>query len=567
MEVSRGAPKTQKDVGVKRLSKSLRGLAPLREIHQVAQVGAATWGARYPEGRLAAWCALSKGFTKAQNGPASLGKLTAPRIRRLNSGRVIRAAAPAIRQSGPGRKGCSYFARCNSPAPVPHAIAPKLFAETKQSMPEIQPFRGIRYRTEHIGELTQVVCPPYDIIDAKYQDVLYKRHPANVIRLELNREEPGDDETSNRYTRAAAFLRNWLTEGVLAQDPTPAVYVYHQEFTYNGVTYLRKGFMGRVRLERFGEGKIYPHEITLSGPKADRLNLTRACKTNISQIFGIYPDESNQAQALLESSIQGVTPAVCKDDLGVIHRVFVVSDPAVIAKVQAVMHDKPMYVADGHHRYETACNYRDEVRGSGALDADNPVNFVLTMLIGMNDPGLIVLPTHRLFRGVPQLDSGELIKRLGNCFTCNIAGEGADMADTIWKGMEQGADQGTIALYCAKDERWVVAKLTPAGAARMKEAAPDATDTWRSLGVALLHKLVVETLLEVKDLPRPEYVHLVSEVVEGMEGGEGYPLAALVMPATIEHIRKISEEGGRMPAKSTYFFPKLLSGLVFNPLT
>ena len=435
-------------------------------------------------------------------------------------------------------------------------------------MPEIRPFQGIRYNLAHIGNLTQVVCPPYDIIDSSYQDQLYKRHPANVIRLELNREEPGDGESSNRYTRAAGFLKNWLSEGVLKTEDRPALYVYHQIFEYAGVQYVRKGFMARIRLERFGEGKIYPHEITLSGPKADRLNLTRACKTNISQIFGIYPDAAGDAQTILEAAAAGAESAECTDDLGVIHRLFVVTDPGAIAKVEAIMKDKPMYVADGHHRYETACNYRDEIRASRSVDTEDPVNFVLSMMIGMNDAGLIVLPTHRLFTGVPRLKSSELIGKLGACFTCNVAGEGADLAGAVWKNLEASADQGTIGLFCAADDRWVVAKLTDEGAHRMKQAAPEMSDTWRSLGVALLHKLVIETLLGVTDLPRPDYVHLVSEVEAGLSDvKEVFGLAALVMPATIEHIRKISEEGGRMPAKSTYFYPKLLSGLVFNPLT
>ena len=175
-------------------------------------------------------------------------------------------------------------------------------------MATIAPFRALRYDLKHVGALSNVVCPPYDVIDRELQNQLYKLHPANMVRLELNRDEPGDNETNNRYTRAAKFLKNWRSEGVLYEEPQPAVYVYHQQFEHAGQTHNRRGFMVRCRLERFGEGKIYPHEETLSGPKQDRLQLTRACRANLSQIFGLYPDESNAAQNLLEKAASGLTP-------------------------------------------------------------------------------------------------------------------------------------------------------------------------------------------------------------------------------------------------------------------
>src|SRR5258708_2875752 len=167
-------------------------------------------------------------------------------------------------------------------------------------MPEIHPFRALRYDLGHVGSLSDVIAPPYDVIGPELQDQLYKRHPANVIRLILNREEPGDEGSNNRYTRAARFLKNWRNDGVLFTEPDAAIYVYHQVFRHAGATYTRRGFMARVRLERFGEGKIYPHEETLAGPKADRLLLTQACKANLSQIFGLYPDTRSEAQDLLE---------------------------------------------------------------------------------------------------------------------------------------------------------------------------------------------------------------------------------------------------------------------------
>jgi uncharacterized protein (DUF1015 family) len=449
-------------------------------------------------------------------------------------------------------------------------------------MPEIQAFHGLRYDLGHVGSLSDVVCPPYDVITPEFQNELYKKHPAGFIRLELNREEPGDDETNNKYSRAAGFLRNWRSEGVLFKEAKPAFYVYHQVFTADGQEFTRRGFMGRCRLSRFGEGKVYPHEETLSGPKQDRLLLTRQCKANLSQIFGLFPDEANEVQNALERAIEGSIPLEAVDHLGVIHRMWPVTDVGLISQVAGMMSEKPIFIADGHHRYETACNYRDEVAAAtdGKLPPGHPANFVLMMCIGMNDPGLLVLPTHRLFRGLPAMNAEALKARLGEYFTCRIVGEGSDLAASVWEEIETADNQGTLGLYTHQDERWTLATITDAGRQKMAELAPEHSSDWQGLGVAILHRLVVENLLGAKDLPKPKYVHSVSEVVESLDAGDvggrdatgvmsaggQFELAALVMPATVEHIRQISLHSEVMPAKSTYFYPKLLGGLVVNPL-
>jgi uncharacterized protein (DUF1015 family) len=229
------------------------------------------------------------------------------------------------------------------------------------------------------------------------------------------------------------------------------------------------------------------------------------------------------------------------------------------------MGPKPIFIADGHHRYTTALKYRDEIYDSGFLRPDHPARFVLMMCIAMNDPGLLVMPTHRMFRGVQAMTAEELAAKLGPHFTTQPAGEGPDQAPAVWEDLETGDDQGTLGLYTQADRRWTIARITPAGRERMAEAAADHTPDWQQLGVAILHRLLIDDLLGCKDLPKPTYVHLVEEVVAGLASGE-HPLAALVMPATVEHIRQISVGGERMPAKSTYFYPKLLSGLVVNPL-
>lgn len=432
-------------------------------------------------------------------------------------------------------------------------------------MPEIQAFRGIRYDMGHVGSLSDVIAPPYDVIDPELQEELYKKHPCNVVRLILNRIEREDDEANNRYTRAAGFFKNWREEGVLFEEAEPAVYVYHQEFEALGQTFVRKGFMARIRLERFGEGKIFPHEQTMSKPKADRMMLTAVCKANLSQVFGLYPDETCEVQGALDAAIADKTPLVAIDHLGVTHRIWPVTDVSVIATVTGMMGPKPIFIADGHHRYETACDYRDQVYDSGFLSPDHPANCVMMHCVAMDDPGLAVLPTHRLLPGVAEMDAVELAEKLGNLFSVRGAGEGAKVASEVWEDVETTDRQDTMALFTKQDGRWTILQLSEAGRAKMDEIAVDRDPVWRQLGVSILHRLVIETLVAPGMTIQPKYVHLVEEVVEGIESGE-YPIAALVMPATVDHIRQISMAGERMPAKSTYFYPKLLSGLVINPL-
>ena len=433
-------------------------------------------------------------------------------------------------------------------------------------MPEIQAFRGIRFNLGHVGSLSDVTAPPYDVIGPDLQDALYKKHPCNVIRLILNRIEPGDDnEANNRYTRAAKFFRTWQKEGVLFTEADPAVYVYHQQFTAAGRTHTRRGFMARVRLQRFGEGMIFPHEQTMRAPKLDRLMLTAVCKANLSQVFGLFPDPNREAEAVLDKAVAELTPIEATDHLGVVHRMWPVTSVSAIAALTHVIGPKPVFIADGHHRYETACDYRDQVYDSGFLRPDHPANYVLMMCVAMEDPGLIIFPTHRLFRGLPAVTAEQLAAKLGDSFSTEVVAQGPEAAPEVWEHVEAEEDQGVLGLYAQGDQRWTVARITEAGKAKMAQAAADHSPEWCGLGVSILHRLIVETLLGTPSPPEPQYVHLVDEVAAGLRSGE-FPMAALVMPATVNHVRSISLQAERMPAKSTYFYPKPLSGLVINPL-
>lgn len=434
-------------------------------------------------------------------------------------------------------------------------------------MADVQPFRGWRYDLAQVGSLSDVVAPPYDVIGPQMQLELYQQHPCNVIRLDLNREEPGDSTPDARYTRAANFLRHWQSEGILMQEGEDAFYVYHQEFDWEGKRYVRRGFLGRVRLEEFGKGKIYPHEQTMSGPKADRLMLTKACRMNLSPVFGLFPDSDNTVQEPLEKAIVGVTPLEATDHLGVLHRLWPVTDPAAINAARSLLRDKPIFIADGHHRYETSLNYRNWLKSEGRwCGEEDASNFVLMMFVGMSDPGLAILPTHRLVSGLPELTSEDVKAALSEHMDLEETGEGAEGAQRTWEMIELDGGQNAFGFGTSLDGKWLFGRVRDWTI--MRKLAPDQSDAWRQLGVSLLRNLILEHALK-HHYPNADmqlrYVHLLDEVIEAQHE-KSCGLACLVPPAQISDVEEIASKFEKMPAKSTFFYPKLLTGLVFNPL-
>jgi uncharacterized protein (DUF1015 family) len=431
-------------------------------------------------------------------------------------------------------------------------------------MAEIHPFRALRYDIARVGALSDVIAPPYDVIDAALQDRLYKRSPYNAIRMELNREEAGDAPGRDRYARAVGYLRDWQRAGVLRADESPALYVYHQTFEVDGQAHTRKGFFARVRLERFGEGRIYPHEQTLSGPKADRLKLYEATGTQLSPIFGIYPDEAGKVLAAVEAGVRDRTPLEAVDHLGVVNRLWPVTDSRAHTVAQGLMAERPIFIADGHHRYETGIAYRDALAASGQLAGrDDPANFAMMMLVGMDDPGLIIQPTHRLIGGYPGLTEARLAEILAAEFDVAYEGEGPAGARKAWEEVQLWGDQDMLAFGTVTDGRWLTARLR--SDETMDRLVPSQSADWRALGVSILHELVVKHLLKELGTPEFRYVHRLDEVI-GDVAAKGCDLAALVPPATMEHVEAIASHQEKMPPKSTYFYPKILTGLVFNPL-
>jgi uncharacterized protein (DUF1015 family) len=433
-------------------------------------------------------------------------------------------------------------------------------------MADIRPFRAFRYDLGRVGALGDVIAPPYDVIDPALQKSLYDNSPYNVIRLILNKEQPTDTEQDNRYTRAARFLHDWMADDILTQDSARALYVYHQDYTVEGHTFTRKGVLARVRLEPFGQGRIYAHEQTLAGPKADRLKLFHATGMNLSPIFGLFPDDQQTVAQALDDAIVARPPLQATDHLGVVSKLWPVSTQSTIAAVTSYLANQPVFIADGHHRYETALRYREDRKAMGdTLDADHPANFVLMMLVGMSDPGLLILPTHRLVSGLPSLTGEQLKQLLGQHFEVETTGTGDKAGAETWDLIEADGGQNVLGFCTVADNAWHLARYRTPEA--MSTLAPDHTPAWRGLGVSILHVQVLDALLakSLKVTPTCRYVHLLGEVQEDVTA-KRCQLAVLVPPATMKHVAEIAGNLETMPPKSTYFYPKLLSGLVFNSL-
>jgi uncharacterized protein (DUF1015 family) len=433
-------------------------------------------------------------------------------------------------------------------------------------MADVRAFRAYRYDLGRVGALADVVAPPYDVIDPALQQALYDKSPYNVIRLILNKEESTDNESNNRYTRAARFLRDWQADDVLVHDSARALYVYHQEFEVEGRRHTRKGFLARVRLEPFGAGRIYAHEETMPGPKADRLRLFHATGMNLSPIFGLYPDPQGAVTAQLDDAVRRSLPLEAADHLGVVSRLWPVTDQHVASVISGLLSPKSVFIADGHHRYETGLRYLEERRQAGEVrDDEAAANFILMMLVSMSDPGLVILPTHRLISGLPAVTADQLSQLLAPHFQVEKVGQGEQGARDAWELIEADGSQDLLGFGTVADGVWQTARLRDTDI--MGRLAADHSPAWRGLAVSVLHVLVLDHLLAngLGTKGPCRYVHLLREVTEATAAGQ-CQVAALVPPATMGHVEQIAGNLEKMPPKSTYFHPKLLSGLVFNSL-
>jgi len=435
---------------------------------------------------------------------------------------------------------------------------------------EITSFKGYRYNPSSVGDPAHCVAPPYDVIDADQQKGLYEKSPFNIVRIIKGRSSDQDSDQDNVYTRAAESLRNFIAQEVLVEEAQEQIYVYSQDFAIDNITYTRNGFIALGKLQEYGS-EIKPHEQTLAGPKADRLNLTRAIKTQVGQIFMLYSDPEKQIDPILVKACQGQPLLSHLDEDQVTHKLFAINDPGEIATVVKAMGEKDIFIADGHHRYETALNYMKE--------SDNPqASYQMMTFVNTHNEGLVVLPTHRLIKNVGGFSIEEFIGNLRTEF--DVArlefSDVVEKAQTLQQvtdalAVEFETGQHAFGLYF-NDGAFYVATLKDIGL--MDSVAANQSRPWRQLDVAVLHKLILEKHLGIDEAAltaqtNVEYIKdfgdATSQAIDRVDEGSAQGLF-LMNPTRIEEIDAVAKTGEKMPQKSTFFFPKIFSGLVLNVL-
>jgi uncharacterized protein (DUF1015 family) len=430
-------------------------------------------------------------------------------------------------------------------------------------MADIHPFRALRYDLQRVSA-AQVVTQPYDKITPAMQEGYYTASPYNLVRIILGRREP-DSPADNVYTRAAAYARAWRAEGILRQDSAPSIYAYSQTFTApsgagpSGIAFERRGFIALGRVEDYSAKVVFRHEQTLAKPKADRLDLLRATRAHYEQLFLLYED-SREIDSLLATP---QTPTIdVADEYGVAHRVWQISDPGVIASVQEKMRDRKLVIADGHHRYETALNYRSESRAAAGANSNPqaPYEFVMMTFVNMNDPGLLVLPTHRVVHSLDSFSMEAFQNSSRSFFEIDEIDPGIDAARSTTLLRERGRS-GTALLAVTADRALLLHSPKPAGA----QFLAGLSDRQRALDVVQLHKCLLEGVLKlteesIRNQQNLSYVREASEALHQVRSGSAN-IAFLMNPCPVAQVRDVAFAGEVMPQKSTDFYPKLLSGL------
>lgn len=427
-------------------------------------------------------------------------------------------------------------------------------------MAVIKAFKGLRY-TEKAGDIGQLCCPPYDIIDEGQRQQLLDKNPCNLIRLEL--PVSGGSENAEDYRAAGDTLRSWLKDGILRRDDKECIYIYEMEFSALGKTNKVKGFVAQVQLEPFSSGVILPHEETLSKAKTDRFNLMKITGCNFSQIYSLYIDGDGSVPQLIEKASAGAPDSEFTDGDGVTHRLWCVSDVSIVKAVCEKMADKKLYIADGHHRYETALNYQRYVRDS--LDEIGSSDYVPMMLVNMENPGLVVFPTHRIVRDLPEYDFKAVCSRCEEYFeiTPYLNREKGEI------GLREAYEKGEKAFVLfSGDNNYTLLKLKSLSV--MDSLLPDACKALRQLDVSVLHTLVLERIFGIDKENMAKQINLTytrsaDEAIAAVDGKRAN-CCFLLNPTRVEEIGQVASAGGKMPQKSTYFYPKLTTGLVMNKI-
>jgi len=425
-------------------------------------------------------------------------------------------------------------------------------------MAQICPFKGFLYNQEITNGYNKVVTQPYDKTSPAMQDEYYERSPYNVIRITLNREKRNNPDTA--YPDAGATFRKWIDEKVLLPQDKPAFYPYYQEYAIEGKAHLQKGFIALLDIKKSGE-EIIPHENTLAAPKQDRLQLLRSIEGNEDLIYMLYNDEALTIDRVMDKQIADRKPAIeTTDEFGATHRVWALTDPAAIEEIQRAMQAQNLFIADGHHRFETAVNFMRECEKKGWTPVGQE-SFDKRMVTCFNSAaGVTILATHRLLRDFPGFDAGNFLQSLEEHFTV----ENIETAESLWKRMNEGREKNVFGFY-AGNGRYFLLTMKPSAlsdAALQKRPEP-----WRELDVSILHTLILDRRLGIGEeklakQTNIDYARSREACIERVNEGK-YQAAFLLNPTTPRQLQRIASTGERMPQKSTDFFPKLLTGLVF----
>lgn len=414
-------------------------------------------------------------------------------------------------------------------------------------MADVRPFPAIHYNPEKIADLSAVITQPYDKITPAMQEEYLARHPYNFVRLILPKD-------ADPYNSSARTCSDWLKQKILIEDTQPAFYVLEEEFRLDNQTLRRRGFIGAIRVEEFEKGTVLPHEFTHSGPKADRLNLLRTTKKDYEQIFLLYPDESGEIERLLQTDGPPLMQAV--DEYRVIHRVWRIDEPSRINALHQALQTRVLLIADGHHRYETALNYRQEMEKKTPLPDNAALRFKTAAFFKITDPGLVILPTHRLVKGV-QIREEKLLQRLGEMFIVKPVDDNQAKTE-----LERNRNHHAFILYLGSGKSFLLLlKSNEIALDALKEKSPE----YRQLDVALLHTLIIDRVLGItseKVEKQVGYERYWNDAITRVNSGE-YQVALFLNPTRPEQVQALAKKMERMPQKSTDFYPKLISGLVF----
>jgi len=427
-------------------------------------------------------------------------------------------------------------------------------------MVDITPFRGLLFNQDKTGPVNQVTAPPYDVISPEQQDALYKKNPYNVVRLILEKQYPEDDEKKNRYTRSSVTFKKWIEDGVLVEDEKPGFYVYSQEYDYEGESVCRVGFFARVRAEDFSAGNICPHEFTLAKAKQDRMNLLKACRANFSPIFGLFSDPSGEIDASLNQTMKGEPFAVIEEN-GILNKAWRLDDGETLAFIMGQFHDKKIFIADGHHRYETALNYYKENKKT-VVDSAH----VMMFLTNLDAQSLAVYPIHRLIKSPTFFDETVFMNQVKKYFAVAPLDKGVE-ENEIRKVLDSvSEDEIVFCVYFGQGRGYFVKVKEKANILPLLEVGE--SEELKVLDVAQLHTVVLKNILNIdtKQSSDQKYVTYKVDMVEVLgrvDSGE-FDLAFFMNATPVSEVRKLAEKGIRLPQKATFFYPKLLSGLVIN---